>query len=116
MRRFLVRSSLQAESDVLGHYAYFGQGGPDVAERFLDSLERAYERLSLHPMIGVACEGLSPRLDSVRRWGVPGFPNHLIFYREGSGCVEILRILHGARDLEAILTVEPVTFDEGPTS
>ena len=31
------------------------------------------------------------------------YGNYLIFYRIGAGAVQIIRILHGARDYEAIL-------------
>ena len=41
---------------------------------------------------------------NIRSWVVTEFTSYLIFYREladGSG-VEILRVLHGARDLDAL--------------
>jgi plasmid stabilization system protein ParE len=34
---------------------------------------------------------------------VRGFPNHLIFYREHAGLLEVVRIVHGARDLPRVL-------------
>jgi len=44
----------------------------------------------------------SPR-GSLRRRPVRGFENFLIFYRESGGRVEIIRVLHGARDIESLL-------------
>ena len=37
---------------------------------------------------------------------VPGFENHLIFYRVTEEAIEVFRVLHGARDIEAILSEE----------
>lgn len=35
---------------------------------------------------------------SIRVWADPGFRNHLIFYRPLTDGIEVVRILHGARD------------------
>ncbi|MFW6171341.1 MAG: type II toxin-antitoxin system RelE/ParE family toxin [Planctomycetota bacterium] len=32
-----------------------------------------------------------------------GFPNHVIFYIEHSSAIDVVRILHGAQDLDAEL-------------
>jgi toxin ParE1/3/4 len=45
-----------------------------------------------------------PRLIEVRKRSVIGFRNYLVFYRVDSGRVEIIRVLHGARDISAILS------------
>lgn len=38
---------------------------------------------------------------------LPGFHNYLIFYRETEETVEILRVVHGARDYERIMEMQP---------
>jgi toxin ParE1/3/4 len=35
-------------------------------------------------------------------WRVAGFPNHLIFYRPVESGVEVIRVLHAKRDIEAL--------------
>lgn len=35
-------------------------------------------------------------------WRVPGFERHLIFYRESAAAIEIIRVLHGTRDLPGL--------------
>lgn len=42
------------------------------------------------------------RNEEWRRWPVRDFENYLIFYRVLDDCIEIIRILHGARDLDAL--------------
>jgi toxin ParE1/3/4 len=34
---------------------------------------------------------------------IAGFPRHLIFYRAEKKEIRILRIIHGARDIESLL-------------
>ena len=41
----------------------------------------------------------SPGHSDVRFWPLSGFRNYLMLYRPISGGVEVIRIIHGARDL-----------------
>jgi plasmid stabilization system protein ParE len=43
---------------------------------------------------------------------VTGFENILVFYRTREGVLEIVRVLHGARDLEALFGKEPIEEPE----
>jgi toxin ParE1/3/4 len=47
-------------------------------------------------------------MGEVRQWRIKNFQDYLVFYRVQDDRVEILRVLHGARDLEGILS----TLDE----
>jgi toxin ParE1/3/4 len=42
-------------------------------------------------------------LEGLRLWPVPGFERHLIFYVERADYIDVLRVLHGARDIPAVL-------------
>jgi plasmid stabilization system protein ParE len=48
----------------------------------------------------------NPELDGIRMWPIPDFPNHLIFYRLIETGVEIVRVLHSARDIALVLEGE----------
>lgn len=43
----------------------------------------------------------------LRVWQVRGFENYLIFYRPIEGGIEVVRILHSARDIAAIFEDQP---------
>ena len=102
-----IEKSRASRQDVLAIYLYIGQYSPSAAERFLESLEAAFSRLADMPRIGAPQEWRSPRLAEVRMWPVPRFRKYLIFYREADEAeIEILRVLHGARDLNRILADE----------
>jgi toxin ParE1/3/4 len=74
-----------------------------IAERFLNAVETSTQVLTSFPAMGVPCPFVHSDLKDIRRIPVNGFENWLVFYRaEGDG-VEIVRILHGAREIAAIL-------------
>lgn len=74
-----------------------------IAERFLSAVEKSTETLIGFPARGVLCPFLHADLKDIRRIPVIGFENWLIFYRVAGDGVEVVRILHGARDIAAIL-------------
>jgi toxin ParE1/3/4 len=49
------------------------------------------------------CKFKAEELGKVRRVLVTGFPKHLVFYRSHENELLILRVIHGARDLENLL-------------
>jgi toxin ParE1/3/4 len=98
-----IRRRPKAREDVLAHFVYIGQDNPSAAERFLAAVERGYARVLDFPGLGAPVLYQSPSLQGVRKWAVPDFRNYLIFYREQDYGIEVLRVLHGARDLEDIL-------------
>jgi toxin ParE1/3/4 len=74
-----------------------------VALRFLDAFDETVAKLAPMPGTGAPYESPHPRLQNVRTWPVAGFQKYLIFYRPIEGGIEVLRVLHGARDLDVAL-------------
>jgi toxin ParE1/3/4 len=94
----------RAKSDLVEHYSYIARDKVAPAERFLRVAEAAFELLARMPTIGTAWESPDPRLAGMRVYPLPrGFRNYLVFYRSIPDGVEILTVLHGARDLGAAL-------------
>jgi len=56
--------------------------------------------------MGKTREVRNPRLSGLRQWRVKGFESYLIFYRPIPEGIEVLRVLHGARDIDRILDEE----------
>jgi toxin ParE1/3/4 len=50
-----------------------------------------------------------PALTGMRSWPIRGFGNHLVFYRPTDDGIEILRVLHGARDLRRVFNGDEAT-------
>lgn len=97
-----IRKSSQALADLAGIADYLGQeAGATTSNRFLHAAEKAICDLASMPGMGAPWESPHARLAGVRTWPVPGFRKWLIFYREAAQELEILRVLHGTRDLFA---------------
>jgi toxin ParE1/3/4 len=73
------------------------------ALRFFDNVEATLDGLLQMPGKGSPKEFAHPALAGLRSWPVEGFPNHLVFYRQTDYGMFVLAIMHGARDLPAIL-------------
>lgn len=94
----LVQESCAAW-DLKEHVEYLTGQNVDVALRFVDAVETAYQRITENPDTGFNSGFASPRLQDVRTLIVPGFPNHLVFFRKQSDEVRVLRVLHASRDI-----------------
>jgi len=100
--RLVVRPLAEADTDAAADYLA-GEGGMDLALRFLDAVERAYGRLVEYPRIGAEVHAFASRLPGLRFWPVPTFERFLVFYRVLSDAVEIVGVVHGSRDLAELL-------------
>jgi toxin ParE1/3/4 len=89
--------------DLIEQATYIAQDNLDTAERFLVVAEETFQLLGRMSGIGKLCSFSNPQLSGIRQYAIKGFKNYLIFYRATDSEVEVLRVLHGARDLEAIL-------------
>lgn len=96
----------QAKCDLIDLAAYIAQDSIDAAERFIDAAETAFKFLAETPGAGAPREYLTPALAGLRMWPIRGFEKHLIFYRQTSHGLEIVRVLHCARDIEGLFDEE----------
>ena len=101
----------RAVEDIDEHAAYIAEHNTRAAYRFLDKVEETFEVLQRHPRIG------SRRFDHIveglRAWPVSDFPSHVVLYFVSRGVVQVVRIVHAARDLDALLKGP---WEEGPRS
>ena len=92
-----VRISADAENDLDAIWLYIANDSPVNADRFLDRLFTTLTTtLSTAPFAG--------RTRDEFEVGLRSFPveSYIAFYRVRDEVVEIVRIIHGARDLGAI--------------
>jgi toxin ParE1/3/4 len=89
----LVRVSEAARNDLDAIWNYIAQDDPAAADQVVHSWVSKFKLLASMPEMGRRREELSK--------GLRSFPvrNYIIFYRPFSEGVEIVRVLHGARDL-----------------
>jgi toxin ParE1/3/4 len=84
----------RAEKDIDEILLFISNDNIEAAIAFNERLSKRFEMLADNPKIGRERPELKQDLRS--------FPegNYLVFYREWAGIVAIVRVLHGARDLD----------------
>lgn len=85
-----------AREDLITIWAHIAEDNPQAADRLLDRLEEAANRLADNPQIGPARDDIRPGL----RYLVSG--PYLLLYRIRDGGIEIVRTVHGRRDLNGL--------------
>src|SRR5215470_2043293 len=87
-----------ARTDVLEIWEYIAdEDGVDRADHVATELEAAMRRLAEMPGMGHSRDDLGD--ESLRAWPVWSF---LIIYRPETQPLQVIRVLHGSRDLNAI--------------
>jgi toxin ParE1/3/4 len=74
----------------------------DVALRFLAAGHATFALLATHPSIGWRSRLRHSSLKTLRVFRVAGFERMLILYRPEANGVDILRVVHGSRNLQAL--------------
>jgi toxin ParE1/3/4 len=100
-RRLVQRP--QARRDILGIVARITRHNPTAARALYDAYERGLVTLRDHPEAGRRYAPDHAALGAVRAVPVPGYTNYLIFSRYDGDTIEVTRVLHGARDILAVL-------------
>ncbi|MBK8036481.1 MAG: type II toxin-antitoxin system RelE/ParE family toxin [Verrucomicrobiaceae bacterium] len=78
---------------------YIASDNPMAAEEVREAVLDTAESLGAHPDLGIRPRFSARRFAGIRFLPTSRYPNYLVFYRELSNAVEILRVLHGARNL-----------------
>jgi len=96
----------QADRDINNQFEYIAKDNLEAAIRFYEAAFRSFDVLLTNPNIGPSRDFEDPVLKDIRIWLVKGFEKYLIFYRATDDLVEVLRVLHAARDIDSILSGE----------
>ena len=102
----IIRKRARAYMDLDEQAEYLGRTSPQTALRFLDAFDATILSLAAMPGLGSPLELDHPDLQGLHAWPIAGFKNHFIIFRRHSDSIEILRVLHGARDIEAAFGAE----------
>ncbi len=77
----------------------------DASDRFLYCAEATFNLIAQFPAIGRLSNFNHPQLNQIRQYQIKDFTKYIIFYQiQSAETVEIIRVLHGAQDIESILT------------
>lgn len=96
MSRYILSPEAREDLDEIADY--IARDSPKAARRVMEELKAAMVRLAQMPGIGHLREDLSD--EPLRFW--PVF-SYLIIYRAERKPLQVVRVLHGARDVRSIL-------------
>jgi|SRR5580658_4989417 toxin ParE1/3/4 len=96
-----ITYSRRARTDIDQIWIYIAKESRDSADRVIDFISGACNLIRRSPYIG-------RKRDNDLGAGMRSYPsgNYLIFYRVKSGTVRVVRVLHGKRDIPAVLREE----------
>lgn len=96
MAKYLITREAQADIDEI--LIYIAADNLDAALSFNDRLTHLFEMLANNAKAGRERPELKEELRSFSEG------NYLIFYRSWAGKLAIVRVLHGARDLDEVFS------------
>ncbi len=98
MSRFTVLR--EAENDLIEIWLFIAADNQEAATRVLHSLNEKFLLLAKNGKLGPARPDIAPDL----RYFVEG--NYLILYRESAEGIEVVRVVHGARNLKNLFSAD----------
>jgi len=84
-----------AAADILDIWDHIAEDSLDRADRWVDKLDEKFGILATQPLMGRAREELAADLRSFP------FGRYVIFYMPVQDGIDVVRVLHSARDVEA---------------
>ncbi len=89
--------SPQAREDLIEIWEYIAQFSEEAADKLIESIYQKAALLALSPYMGAARPELAPDLRSFV------VDKYVLFYRPIDNGIKVVRVLHGARDIEQLL-------------
>ncbi len=93
-----------ARRDLRDAASWIAKDNPAAARAFRESVTASAIRIGRHPGVGSARPELAD--ERIRFLVLPGFP-YLLVYASDTTPPRVLRVLHGARDIPAVLAGLP---------
>jgi len=95
-----VHRSRFAEEDYDDIWLHIARDNPNAADALIRSIDAKLELYALQPRMGTKRDDLAP--------GLRSFPvgSYMIFYRIVSDGIQLVRALHGNRDVKSLLMHE----------
>jgi toxin ParE1/3/4 len=91
-----LRITVEAKGDLADIWWYIAQDNERAADVIIVKITQKFDELLVNPGIGRTRNDLAPMLRSVP------VGKYLIFYRPIAEGIEVVRVVHGARDIESL--------------
>lgn len=98
-----VRMTPRADRDMNECFAWLRRENHYAAARFLESAELTCKHLSTLPAAGSRCYTGIELMEGIRFIPIRNWESYLLFFRERTDSIDIIRLLHDARAIPEIL-------------
>jgi plasmid stabilization system protein ParE len=95
------RLTPSARRDINGICSFIAADNLNAADRVFSAIFEACKALGQNPSLGHLDTALTAK--PIRFWTLSQFPNYIIVYRKVRTGVQVLRVVHGRRNLRRIL-------------
>jgi toxin ParE1/3/4 len=86
----------RAQNDLDEIWAYIAEDSPPAADRLIETFHEKFFLLASQPLMGERRPQLAPDLRSF------GVGNYVVFYRQMGRGIEVVRVIHAARDMGSV--------------
>ena len=100
MLNLYIRPAASEDIDEIVDYLV-GESVP-TAQGFVRDLQKCFDLLTENPKIGVQREYRSVALSGMWIFPLKEFSTYLVFYLSDDQTIDIVRVLHGKRDIERL--------------
>lgn len=89
--------SPEALDDLENIWTFIALHNPEAANRVIDAAYRSFGILSQHPELG-RVRRIAQGKHEIRSFVISDFQNYLVYYQPAPGGINVLHVLHDARD------------------
>lgn len=83
-----------AEIDLESIWLYIAEDNPQAADRVFEAAQTTFDTLLEQPKLGKVFESKRKKLKGIRFFPISHYPKYIIYYRETSDGIEVIRVLH----------------------
>ena len=87
-----------AAADILDIWGHIAEDSIEQADRWVDKLDEKFGLIATQPLMGRARDELSANVRSFP------FGRYVIFYAAIEDGIDVVRVLHSARDIDAVFS------------
>ena len=109
--RYVIRP--KADQDLDDHAFYYAtEASREIGHRFLVAVHETFTLLATQPQMGWHLKFRHPDVRELRVFRVSGFEKILILYLPVENGIEVLRVIHGSRNVQRLLRSEGIEYSE----
>ncbi|MEN8258827.1 MAG: type II toxin-antitoxin system RelE/ParE family toxin [Thermodesulfobacteriota bacterium] len=84
-----------AENDLINIWLYIAEDNEGAANRLYEAAQSTFELIISSPKMGTLYRAKRVRLQGLRFFPIQRFQNYMVYYKEITDGIEIIRVLHG---------------------